>query len=45
MRQALFYGAVLVGTYLLVSHATGGGRLLTSGAGATATVVRAFQGR
>lgn len=45
MRTALFYTAVLVGTYLVVSYATGAGKFLTAAGGAYATGVRALQGR
>lgn len=45
MRKALFYGTLLIGTYLVVSHATGAGRFMTSAAGGGATVIKAFQGR
>ena len=44
-RQALFLGAVLIGTYLAVYYATGAGRLLSTGGQATVGVIRAFQGR
>jgi len=36
---------VLVGVYLVVSHYTGAGKLLTSGASAYATAVKTLQGR
>ena len=39
------YTAVLVGTYLLVSRATGAGRLMSSGASAYAKAVKVLQGR
>lgn len=45
MRQALKYGAGLIALYLGVYYASGAGRLIREGAGGTATVVRAFQGR
>lgn len=44
-RIALFYGAVLIGTYLLVSHATQAGRLITPTGQAVSGVVKTFQGR
>lgn len=44
-RQALVYTAVLVGVYLLVSHATEGGTLLTSAGSAYTGAVRTLQGR
>jgi len=45
LRTALAYGAGLVFVYLAVSHATEGGKLLTSGASAVSTVAKTFQGR
>jgi hypothetical protein len=45
MRRIVFYGAVLIGVYLALARATGGGRLLSAGGSATSAVVRAFQGR
>jgi hypothetical protein len=45
MRSAIFYGAVLIGTYLLVSHATGGGKLLGTGFNGASQLVKTFQGR
>lgn len=45
VRKALFYSAALIGVYLAVSHATEGGRLMTSGASAISTVAKTFQGR
>lgn len=44
-RKALFYSAVLIGTYLVLSRATSGGRLMTTGASGAATLVKTFQGR
>lgn len=45
MRTILVYTAVLVGVYLVVSHATDAGNLLSS-AGSTYTgAVRTLQGR
>lgn len=45
MRQVVTYGAGLIFAYLALSWATNGGRLLTSGAAATSTVVKTLQGR
>lgn len=45
MRTLMFYTAVLVGTYLAVSYATGAGRLLTSAGGVYTGAVRTLQGR
>lgn len=44
-RKALTYGAVLIGTYILVAHYTGAGNLLTKGGSALSGVVKTFQGR
>ncbi len=44
-RKIIVLTAVLVGTYLVVSHATEAGKLLTSGASAYGTAVRTLQGR
>lgn len=45
MRTALVYGAGLIGIYLALAYATGGGTLLTSGGKALSGVVKSFQGR
>jgi len=45
MRKALFYSAVLIGTYLVVANATGAGKFLTAGGTSASTVIKAFQGR
>lgn len=45
MRKALVYGAGLIAIYLVVSHATGAGRLLTSAGSAGSGLVKTFQGR
>lgn len=45
MRQVVFLSAVLIGTYLVVSYATGAGQLLGAGGNAYAGAVRALQGR
>jgi len=45
IRKGLFYGAVLIGTYLALAYATSGGKLIASGTSGAATVVKAFQGR
>lgn len=44
-RVALKYGAYLIGTYLLVYYATGGGRIIAETGRQGIGVVRAFQGR
>jgi hypothetical protein len=45
MARILYYSAALIATYLIVSHATDAGKLLTSTSGAAAGVVKVFQGR
>lgn len=45
MGKLLFYTAALVGTYLVVSHATQAGKLLTSAGGVYTSGVRTLQGR
>lgn len=45
LRKGMFYGAVLIGTYLVLSKATGAGRLLTTGATAGSKIARTLQGR
>jgi hypothetical protein len=45
MRTVLTYTAVLVGAYLLASHLTGAGQLLTSAGGTYVAGVKALQGR
>jgi hypothetical protein len=45
MKQALFYTAILVGVYLVVSNATGAGKLLTSAGSAYVGGVKVLQGR
>lgn len=45
MKAVIFYTAVLVGTYLVVSHATGAGRLLNIGFTGYSGAVRTLQGR
>ena len=41
----MFYTAVLVGTYLVLSYATNGGKLLAAAEGAYSGGVRTLQGR
>lgn len=43
--KVIKYGAVLIGIYLVVSYATGAGKLLTSGSSAAGTLVQRLQGR
>jgi hypothetical protein len=45
MKKALFYSAALIGTYLLVSHATDAGKLITSGGSAASQFAKTLQGR
>ena len=45
MNRILKYGSLLIGTYLLVAHATGAGTLLSGLGGQTVAVTRALQGR
>lgn len=44
-RKALLYGTVLIGTYILVAHATGAGNLLVKGGSAGSGFVKTLQGR
>lgn len=39
------YSAYLIGTYLLVYYATGGGTIIREASAGSAGLVRAFQGR
>ncbi len=45
MKNGVKYGAILVGTYLVVRHGTRSGRVLRSGSRGTAQIIKAFQGR
>lgn len=45
MKRALLYGAVLIGTYLVVANATGAGKFLTSAGSAVVPPIKALQGR
>lgn len=45
MRRALTMGAWLIGTYLVLSKATGAGTVLSKGGDTTVKFVRALQGR
>jgi hypothetical protein len=44
-KQALKYGATLIGIYLGVAYASGAGTLITSLANGGATVTKSLQGR
>lgn len=45
MNKIVTYSAALIGTYLLVSHATGAGKLLGVGSKAANSYARTLQGR
>lgn len=45
MRTFLFYSAGLIGLYLVVSYATGAGRVLSSAGTAAAGYAKVLQGR
>jgi hypothetical protein len=45
MGKILTYSAVLIGVYLLVSHATDAGTLLKAGSSAYSGAVQTLQGR
>ena len=45
MRTALTYTAILVGTYLVLSYATNGGKLISAGSNAYVAGVKVLQGR
>lgn len=44
-RRLALYGTAMIITYLVVSHATGAGRFLTSAGSVGVAGVKAFQGR
>jgi hypothetical protein len=44
-RQALKYGAGLIGLYLIVYYGTNAGGVVRAGANGAATTIKAFQGR
>lgn len=44
-RQALKYGAGLVGLYLVVYYGTNAGNVIRAGASGVSTVTKGFQGR
>lgn len=39
------YSAVLIGLYLALSHASGGGSLIKNGASGLSTITKSLQGR
>ena len=45
MRKFLLYGFGAIGLYLVVTHATGAGTLITDTTSGTSRLVSAFQGR
>jgi hypothetical protein len=45
MKRGLQYGAILIGTYLVVRHGTRSGRVLRDGARGGRDIIKAFQGR
>ncbi len=45
VNRALYYGAALIGTYLVLYHATGAGTLLKSGTSGAVGLTKALQGR
>lgn len=45
LRQALKYGAGLIGLYLVVANASGMGRVFKDGAAGLSGVTRTLQGR
>ena len=45
MKKVLFWGGVLIGGYIVVTHATGASRTLNSAGRGSVNLVKAFQGR
>lgn len=45
MYRALKWGAVLIGGYLVLSHYTGAGKLISSASAGASTVAKTLQGR
>lgn len=45
MKQALKYGAGLIGLYLVVSKGTNAGRAMKDGASGGVSIIKALQGR
>ncbi len=45
MKNGVKYGAVLIGTYLVVRHGSRSGRVLREGARGSRAIIKAFQGR
>jgi hypothetical protein len=45
VKRALYYGAVLIGTYLVVANATSAGRLIGAAGTSGSQLVKTFQGR
>jgi hypothetical protein len=44
-RKALIYAAVLIGGYLMFTHATGAARVTNAGGRNSVNLIRALQGR
>jgi hypothetical protein len=45
VKKAIFYGAVLIGIYVLAVNATGSGTVITGATNGATNVVKALQGR
>jgi hypothetical protein len=45
MNKAVYYGAALIGLYLVVFYASGSGTVIKSGAKGGTEIIKAFQGR
>ena len=45
MNRALKYGAVLIGSYLVLAYATGFGKAVSAGGGQAVAITKALQGR
>jgi len=45
MKKALTYGAGLIALYLVASHASGAGSVISAGAKGGSTLIKTFQGR
>lgn len=45
MKKALFYGTVLIGTYLLVANATGSSGVIKAASTGSSGLIKTLQGR
>ena len=45
MKKAVFYGAVLIGAYVLVVNFTGSGQVINGATSGATSVIKALQGR